>query len=71
MLADGGGNAYQPVAVFDLFEQVGSGEEFDAVGRRIAQRFQQPGRDQCRHVMGLAVEHPRGLFRRQAGRELR
>jgi hypothetical protein len=45
-------------------------KEFDAIGRRIAQRLEQLGRDQRRHVMRLAVQHPRRLFRREAGGQL-
>ena len=45
-------------------------KEFDAVRRRIAQRFKQPGRDQDRHIMRLAIEHPGHLFRRQTCRKL-
>ena len=39
MLADGRADAHQPVAVFDLFQQIRRGEKLDAVGRRIAQRL--------------------------------
>ena len=70
MLADGRAYANQPVAVFDLFQNIGGGEILDAVGRRIAQWFQQLGRDQRRDVMRLAVQHPRRLLRREAGRQL-
>ena len=70
MLADGRADAHQPVAVFDLFQQISRREILDAVGRRIAQRFQQPGRDQRRDVMRLAVDDPRRLLRRQAGWQL-
>jgi len=36
VLADGRADAHQPVAVFDLFQQIRRGEILDAVGRRIA-----------------------------------
>ena len=70
MLADGRAGAHQPFAVFDLFQQIRRGEILDAVGRWIAQRFQQPGRHQRREVMRLAIDDPRRLLRRQAGRQL-
>jgi len=42
MLIDGSGDTHQPIAVFDLFEQIGGGKILDAVGGRICQWFQQP-----------------------------
>jgi len=70
MLVDGRADAHQPVAVFDAFQQVRRGEKLDAVGWWIAQRLEQPGRDQRRDVMRPAVQHPGRLLRREAGWQL-
>lgn len=56
----------QPVAVFTGFQYIRRGKIFDAVDRRIAQRLEQLGRDQHRHVMRLAIQHPGCLLRRQS-----
>ena len=68
MLIDGASDAHQPVAVFHEFQQISRREELDAIRRRIAEGFEQPGRDEDRDVMRLAVEHPSRLLRREAGR---
>jgi hypothetical protein len=54
--------------VLDQFQQFCSGEEFDAVRSRIAQRLEQACRDKNRHIMRLAVDDLGRLFRRQPGR---
>jgi len=70
MLADGRADAHQPMAILNVFQHINGGEKLDAVGRWIAQRLEQLGRDQRRDVMHLAVQHPRRLLRREAGRQL-
>ena len=70
VLINSGQHAHQPVVVFDLFQQIRRGKKLDTVGRRIAQRLEQPGGDQYRDVMRPAVEHPGRLLRRQASGQL-
>ena len=62
------GDLCEPGSVLDQLQDFHSSKKFDAVGRRIPQRLEQPSRHQNRHVMRLAVQDPRGLFRGQAGR---
>ena len=45
-------------------------EILDAIGLGIAQRLEQPGHDQDRHIMRLAIQHPSRLLGRQPGRQL-
>jgi RNA polymerase sigma factor (sigma-70 family) len=52
----------QPRPILDQFENIRCGEKLYAVLRRVAQRFEQPGRYENRHVMGLAAKHPCSLF---------
>lgn len=56
VLVDGVRYLRQPRPVFELLLQIRSGEKFDAVGRRIIKRLQQPRRDQGRNIMRLAVQ---------------
>ena len=60
----------QPRAVPEQFQHIHGGEEFDAVLRRVAEGFKQPGGHQGGDVMRLAAQHPAGLLRRQAGGQL-
>ena len=53
--------------VFDGYQKT---KEFDAVLRRVAEGFKQPGGHQGGDVMRLAAQHPAGLLRRQAGGQL-
>ncbi len=70
VLVDGRRHFHQPTAVLGEFENIHGGKEFDPIRRWIAQWLQKPGRDQNRHIMLLAVQHPGGLLRREAGRKL-
>ena len=58
------------VRSFTCSSNSGRGKILDAVWRRIAQRLEQSRRHQDRHIMRLAIQHPRRLLRRQAGRQL-
>jgi len=60
----------QPRPVIDLFQLFRRGKILDAVRLRITQRLEQTSRHQNRHIMRLAIQHPRRLFRLQAGRQL-
>ena len=53
----------QPGPIFDQSQNFRRREEFDAVGRPIPQRLEQPCGHQNRHVMRLPVQHP-GRLRR-------
>ena len=55
----------QPGPVLHLFQQFRRGKELDVVRRWIAQRLEQTRSHQNRHIMRLAIQHPRRLFRRQ------
>ena len=58
----------QPSAIFGKFQDVCRGKKLDAVGRRIAQRLEQTRADENRHIMRLAIQHPRRLLRRSVRR---
>ena len=60
----------QPCPVLDLFQNFRRGKVFNAVWRRIAERLEQTSGNKNRHIMRLAIQHPRRLLRRQAGRQL-
>ena len=60
----------QPGPVIDLFQQFRRSEKLNAIRRGIAQRLEQPRGHQNRHISRLAVDDPRRLLRRQAGRQL-
>ena len=62
------GDLCEPGSVLDQLQDFDRSKKFDAVWRRISQRLKQSSSDQNRHVMRLAVQHPRGLLRGQAGR---
>ena len=70
VLINGRGHFHQPGPVFCIFQQVSSREKFDAIRRRIAQRFEQPGMNQRGDVMRLAVQHPARLLRSEAEQQL-
>jgi hypothetical protein len=70
MCVNGSGHFYKPGAVLGDFQKVTSGKILCAVGRRIAKRLDKAGMDEGRNVVGLAVQHPASLFRRQADRQL-
>lgn len=70
VLANGVADLDQPSAVFCQFQNVRRGKILAAIGRRIAQRLEQPGVDQRGDVVRLAVQHPARLLRREAGGQL-
>ena len=70
MLADGLRHFRQPRTVFRQFRHFRRGEVFDAILRRVAERLEQPRRDENRYVVRLAVQNPADLFRREAGGQL-
>lgn len=60
----------QPGTVFCHFQNISRCKKLCAVLGRVAQWFKQPGSDERRYVVGLAVQHPPGLLRRQPGGQL-
>src|ERR1700679_3283540 len=60
----------KPRAVFGRFKNIGSRKILRAVLGWIAKRLEQPGIDQRRNVMPLAVQHPARLLRREADGQL-
>ena len=60
----------QPRAVFHNFQHVRRGKILGAILRRVAERLEQPRRNQRGNVMRLAVQHPARLLRREAGGQL-
>ena len=68
MFVQGVRNSRQPCPVFDQFKKFHGGKEFDAVGRGIPQRLEQPGRHQNPHIRRLAVQNPRHLLASEPGR---
>ena len=60
-------NFSQPRPVFDLFLQFRRGKTLYAIRFRIAQWLEQARGHENRHIMRLAIEHPRRLLRRQPG----
>ena len=70
MLADGVGDFDQPSAVFGRFQNVRRRKILGAILRGVAERLEQPRRDERRNVVRLAVQHPARLLRREAGGQL-
>ena len=70
VLANGVGDFDQPSAVFGRFQNVRRAKILGGILRRIAERLEQPRRDQRGNVMRLAVQHPARLLRREAGGQL-
>jgi hypothetical protein len=70
MLADGVGDFDEPSAVIEQFQQIRRGKILGAILRRIAKRLEQPRRNQRGNVMRLAIQHPTGLLRIEAGGQL-
>lgn len=70
MLANGVADLDQPGAVLGNFQKVSRGKILGTIGRRVAQRLEQPGMNQRRYVVRLAVQHPACLLRRQADGQL-
>ena len=70
MLANGVADFDQPTTVFRHFQNVRRGEILGGIWGGIAERLEQPGMNQRRDVMRLAVQHPASLLRRQADRQL-
>lgn len=54
----------KPGTILEGFQNISGAKEFRTILRRGAERLQQPGVDQGRDVMRLAVQHPTRLFRR-------
>ena len=70
MLADGVGCFDEPSTVFGGFQNVRRGKILGGILGGIAERLEQPRRNQRGDVMRLAVQHPARLLRREAGRQL-
>ena len=70
MQAYGVGDFDEPGTVFGCFQNIGSRKILCAVLRGIAERLEQPRRNQSRNVVRLAVQHPARLFRREAEGQL-
>ena len=70
MLIDGVRHLCQPGTVFEKFQNIRRAEKLDTVLRGVAKRLEQPGRDQRRNIVRLAIEHPPRLLRSEAGRQL-
>lgn len=62
VLVDGVRHLRQPGPVLDQFQHICGRKKLDAVRRRIAERLKQPGRDQGRNIVRLAVQQPRSLL---------
>jgi hypothetical protein len=62
MLIDGNGDFGEPIPLLHQFNKLRRGKEFDPVLWRAAQRLEQFGGDQYRHVMKLAAEQPGDLL---------
>lgn len=60
----------EPGAILGLFENIQGGEKFDAVGRGIAQRLEQPGCGQYGDIMRLTIQDPCDLLGIQSGRKI-
>ena len=58
---------HQPIPVFGQIHDFIRREKFDTVRQRITQQLEQMRRNQNRHIMRLAIGHPRLLLRQQAG----
>ena len=59
----------QPRSVFDQFQQFRRSKKLDTILCRITQGFEQTRCNQNRHIMRLAIQNPRRLFRIQAAPE--
>ena len=70
VLANGVADFDQPSAVFRNLQNVGSRKILGAVLRGVAERLEQPRRNQRGNVVRLAVEHPASLLRREADGQL-
>ena len=70
VLEDGVGHLRQPATSLDGFQHVGRAEELDAVGRRIAERLEEAGGDECGNRVWRAIQKPRHLFDREPGGQL-
>jgi len=60
----------QPGAVFGSFQKVSRGKILGSIRRGIAERLEQPGMNERRNVVRLAVQHPARLLPRQAEGQL-
>ena len=70
VLADRVGDFDEPSAVFTNFQNIRRRKILGAILRRVAERLEQPRRNQRGNVMRLAVQHPARLFCREAGGQL-
>ena len=62
MRVNGSSHFYKPRTVFSRFQNIRCGKILGRILRRVAERLNEPGMNQRRDVMRLAVEHPPGLF---------
>jgi len=65
MLVYGRRHLDEPRPVFGKFQNIRRGKILRAVWRWIAQWLEQPGMNQRRNIVRLAVQHPARLFRRE------
>ena len=70
MLVDGVRHLRQPRTVFEKFQNIRRAKELDDVLCGVAQRLEQPRRDEGRKIVWLAVEHPGGLLGGEPRRQL-
>ena len=70
VLIDGCCHPHQPDAVFGKLQKVRRGKILAGILRGIAERLEQPRRNQRGNVVRLAVEHPASLLRREADGQL-
>lgn len=60
----------KPGTIFDQIQNIRRGKELDSIGRRVAERLEQPGRDENRDIMRLAAQHPARFFDGKPGGQL-
>lgn len=70
MLADGLGHLGQPGPIFEKLQNLRRGKKLDGVRWGGAERLEQAGGNQNRHIMGLAAQHPCRLFHGEPGGRL-
>ena len=70
MLANGVGDFDQPRGIFGFFQNIGSRKILRAVLGGVAECLEQPRINQRRNIVGLAVQHPARLLRREADGQL-
>ena len=70
VLTDGARHLRQPRPVFEQFQNIRRGKKLDSVLCRVAERLEQPGANENRHVVALTTEHPCCLFDGEPRRRL-